>query len=86
MNTHWKVSIVAAILLAAGMTNTVRRARADVPLPKGVEAVWDLDKAHHETTPTCERISINGLWRWQPADAKSDRVPGDDWGYFEVPG
>ena len=86
MNTHWKVSIVAAILLAAGMTNTVHRARADVPLPKGVEAVWDLDKAHHETTPTCERISINGLWRWQPADAKSDRVPGDDWGYFKVPG
>ena len=86
MNTHWKISLVAAILFAAGMTETVRHAQADAPLPKGVKAVWDLDEAHHETTPTRQRISINGLWRWQPADAKSDRVPGDDWGYFKVPG
>ena len=86
MNTRCKVSTVAAVLLAAGMTQTVCRAAADVPLPKGVKAVWDLDRAHHETTPTRQRISINGLWRWQPADTKSDRVPGDDWGYFKVPG
>ncbi len=39
-----------------------------VALPEGVKAVWDLDKAYRETTPTRERISINGLWRWQPAE------------------
>lgn len=56
-------------------------------LPPGVTAVWDLAKAQHETTPTRERICINGLWRWQPADAAAaDGVPTDGWGYFKVPG
>jgi hypothetical protein len=57
----------------------------DAPLPTGVKTVWDLDKAHHETTPTRERISINGLWRWQPADESSEAVPADDWGFYKVP-
>ena len=34
-----------------------------VALPPGVIAQWDLAKAVHETTPTRERISLNGLWR-----------------------
>ena len=55
-------------------------------LPPGVKAVWDLSKAYHETTPTRERICINGLWRWQPAEAKSDQPPTGNWGYFKVPG
>ena len=58
----------------------------DAPLPTGVQAVWDLGKAYRETTPTRERISINGLWRWQPAENTSDRVPAGNWGYFKVPG
>ncbi len=37
-------------------------------------------------TPTRERVSINGLWRWQPAEAKSDQPPTANWGYFKVPG
>jgi beta-galactosidase len=41
---------------------------AAVPLPQGVKAVWDMDKAYHQTTPTRERICIDGLWRWQPAE------------------
>ena len=57
----------------------------DAPLPAGVKAVWDLDKAHHETTPTNERISINGLWRWQAAADVGDAVPADNWGYYKVP-
>jgi len=56
------------------------------PLPPGVKAVWDVSKAYHETTPTRERICINGLWRWQPADTQSQQVPAGDWGYFKVPG
>jgi beta-galactosidase len=65
------------------------RLRADdaaVDLPDGVRAVWDIGKAHHEATPTRERICLNGLWRWQPAGVGSDQVPGRGWGFFKVPG
>ena len=48
--------------------------------------MWDLGRAYRETTPTRERICINGLWLWQPADPRSDRVPGGGWGHFKVPG
>jgi len=54
-------------------------------LPEGVKAVWDLDKAYREKTPTRERICINGLWRWQPAEKAADTVPADGWGYLRVP-
>jgi hypothetical protein len=57
-----------------------------VPLPDGVRAVWDVEKAARETTPTRERISINGLWRWQPARGKLEQIPDGHWGYFKVPG
>lgn len=57
-----------------------------VPLPKGVKPVWDVTKAHRQTTPTRERISINGLWRWQPAKGTADTPPVGQWGYFKVPG
>ncbi len=60
--------------------------RADTVLPAGVSVVWDLDKAHRETTPTRERICINGLWRWQPATAIADQVPAEKWGFCKVPG
>jgi len=56
------------------------------PLPEGVRAVWDMSRAHRETTPTRERICINGLWRWQPAETQSQQVPTGNWGYFKVPG
>ncbi|MCL2711109.1 MAG: hypothetical protein FWE95_09540, partial [Planctomycetaceae bacterium] len=68
-------------------------------LPPGVKAVWDMDKAYKETTPTRERISINGLWQWQPAlgdgrqqtadgsrEAATASPPTENWGYFKVPG
>ena len=42
-------------------------AQTSVKLPDGVHAVWDTAKAFRETTPTRERLSINGLWQWQPA-------------------
>jgi len=57
-----------------------------VVLPAGVQAVWDLDRAYHETTPTRERVCLNGLWEWQPAEAQSKEVPPSNWGYFKVPG
>ena len=55
-------------------------------LPRGVKAVWDVEKAYRESTATRERICINGLWRWQPADEDTNTVPADRWGHFKVPG
>lgn len=63
---------------------------ADAPLPQDVKAVWDLGRAWRETTPTRERVCVNGLWRWQPADdhggTNKAAVPAGGWGYFKVPG
>ena len=50
-----------------------------------MKAVWDVSKAYRETTPTRERVCLNGLWRWQPADARSEQVPAENWGHFKVP-
>ncbi len=61
-------------------------ASQDVALPASVRVVWDPSKAYTETTPTRERICINGLWRWQPAEANAGQVPETSWGYFKVPG
>jgi len=60
---------------------------ADVELPPGVRALWDVSKAYRESTGTRERICINGLWRFKPADTYSEGVPdaGTGWGYLKVP-
>jgi beta-galactosidase len=73
-------------LLATIMNSAMGAEPSAVTLPPGVRAVWDLGKAYHETTPTRERICINGLWRWQPAEAKAEQTPTANWGYFKVPG
>jgi beta-galactosidase len=56
------------------------------PLHAGVKAVWDVGKAFREKSATRERICLNGLWRWQPAELKSADVPAKSWGFFKVPG
>ncbi|HEV2211356.1 MAG TPA: hypothetical protein VG167_21535 [Verrucomicrobiae bacterium] len=56
-----------------------------VALPAGVRAVWDTAKGFHESTPTRERLCINGLWRWQPAADNAREVPTAAWGYYKVP-
>lgn len=64
-------------------------ARADdlaVTLPPGVRAVWDPAHAYREETLGRERLCINGLWRWQPADGAGDGVPSGGWGFMKVPG
>src|SRR6267142_1089662 len=58
---------------------------SDAPLPPGVKAVWDLDKAYREKSPTRERVCLNGLWRFQPAKTSADSPPGGAWGFFKVP-
>ena len=74
-----------AALLALALSG-VCRAQPAVALPNGVKAVWDLSKAHKETTPAREKICINGLWLWQPAKGAPNTVPASGWGYFKVPG
>jgi beta-galactosidase len=73
-------------LLATIMNSAMGAEPSAVTLPPEVKAVWDVDKAYHETTPSRERICINGLWRWQPAEAKAEQTPTANWGYFKVPG
>ena len=59
---------------------------AGAPLPAGVRPEWDLTKAYQEITPTRARVSVNGLWQWQPAAPSANQVPAGNWGYFKVPG
>ena len=86
MKTSVCISSAAVLCLIVA----ARPARCDdqsaVALPPGVKAVWDMSKAYRETTPSRQRLCINGLWRWQPAEELSDNVPADKWGYFKVPG
>jgi hypothetical protein len=74
----------ALIILLGSLAPTGRC--DDAPLPAPVKAVWDLNRAWRETTLTRQRICVNGLWRWQPADANAQTVPEGAWGYFKVPG
>ena len=84
MKRSW--TIAAMLPMLAAITPGFGQQDFAAPLPEGVKAVWDIGKAHRETTPTRERICLNGLWRWQPADAQSEQAPARSWGYFKVPG
>jgi len=79
-----------SLLTAVAQIAAVKSGSADdgtvVSLPAGVQAVWKIDKAYREATPTRERVCLNGLWRWQPSQRESDRLPDGEWGYFKVPG
>jgi beta-galactosidase len=56
-----------------------------VQLPDDIEAVWDVEQAYKESTLYREKICINGLWLWQPANENSARIPTSNWGYIKVP-
>jgi len=90
MRARPEVSVTAVCLFAALLCGVRQGVAAEeqaaAALPEGVQAVWGLENAYRESTPARERICINGLWRWQPARAGADAVPGAGWGYFKVPG
>jgi len=71
---------------ALGLVNSLPASETAVELPAGVQAVWSADLAHRDTTPTRERLCLNGLWRWQPGASSSAQPPSKSWGYFKVPG
>jgi beta-galactosidase len=74
-------------LLSVFAISSLMAAENTAPLPNGIKAVWDFEKAYRETTPTTERVCLNGLWKWQPTDpASGDQVPEPHWGWFKVPG
>ncbi|MFC1633883.1 glycoside hydrolase family 2 TIM barrel-domain containing protein [Planctomycetota bacterium] len=80
------LSFFIIVCIAAFFVSGVCRGGTSVRLPEGVRAVWDAEKAYRQSTSTRERICINGLWRWQPADEDTNVVPTEGWGYFKVPG
>ena len=64
----------------------------DATLPEGMtrEALFSLRDAWRLSTPTRERIYLNGLWEFRP-ELPGDpvgKIPetGSGWGYFKVPG
>ncbi len=75
--------LVLLVLLALCANRSF--AQTVVALPPGVKANWNLAQAYRETTSTRERICINGLWLWQPANKDATRPPESDWGYFKTP-
>ena len=75
----------AVFLACAALVASLTTRAAAAALPDGVNAAWDLDTAHREATRDRERISVNGLWQWRPADSP-DAPHGDAWGYVKVPG
>jgi beta-galactosidase len=87
--TSFLVPVLAALVLLTRPDDAALLRAAAPPeavLPSGVKAVWDLETAQREATPTRERVCLNGLWRWQPAKEGADAVPEDRWGFFKTPG
>jgi len=74
--------VIGCTMLRGGATQE----GAGMVLPEGVKGVWDLSTADREATPTRERVSLKGLWRWQPAGDRTDSVAAEGWGYVQVPG
>ena len=54
-------AMMVAALAGVSMLPTLCPAQPQVRLPQGTRAVWDMAEAYRETTPTRERICINGL-------------------------
>lgn len=71
---------------------SIDEADQDAPPPDGsdAETLDSLEDAQKETTPTRERICLNGLWNFRPVfpGEEISAVPatGSGWGYFKVPG
>jgi len=77
--------VVGACLVAALVFGAIREAAAQQAVPPEGKKPWTLDAAARDVTPTRDRVSMLGLWRWQPAEASADKVPADGWGFLEVP-
>ena len=86
MRIHLAALLVPVLGLAWLPRETLGAEQSEVALPSGVKAIWDLDKAFREKSPTRERVCLNGLWRWQPGTIGQTAVPPGTWGFLKVPG
>ena len=80
--------LLGAALVGACITHG-QTADADLPIPAGLDGVWDMAKAWTQDSPTRGSICLNGLWRFFPIVASDDMnlpVQGSGWGWFKVPG
>src|SRR5438034_171965 len=75
MKRDWANVFVVLLPTLAAVTPGFCQGDLTAPLPEGVKAVWEPSRAVRETTSTRERICLNGLWQWQPANAQSEQVP-----------
>ncbi len=78
-------------IAVTGITAAELEHPEDLPPPDGStpEEIDSLEDAYRESTPTRERISLNGLWRFRPEECEPGAaVPPENsgWGYFKVPG
>ncbi|HPC95691.1 MAG TPA: glycoside hydrolase family 2 TIM barrel-domain containing protein [Sedimentisphaerales bacterium] len=86
LTSHASICVVYLTIACVAAAGAISE---DAALPPGVQPVWDISTAYREATATRERVCINGLWRWQPAQTDSESaadVPQANWGYFKVPG
>ena len=81
----WLLGTCLCLVFLTGSAGAADAPEA-VALPPGVTAVWDSARAWRATTPTRERVCLNGLWQWQPAGTDTASLPLSQWGYFKVPG
>ena len=86
MRCFLEKSFVVIACAAVSVLTGVCQSGVASELPRDVKAVWDVEKAYRLSTPTRERVCINGLWRWQPVNGNDNSVPSENWGYFKVPG
>jgi beta-galactosidase len=80
--------LFGAALVGACITHG-QTADTDLPIPAGLNGVWDMAKAWTQDSPTRETICLNGLWRFFPIVENADMnlpATGSGWGWFKVPG
>jgi beta-galactosidase len=58
---------------------------ADAALPANQALNWGTETVT-QTSPTRGQMSLNGLWRFIPAEGDAARDPKTGWGYIRVPG
>jgi hypothetical protein len=84
MGLNWRIAFACGLVVI--WADGLCLGGEDGALAPGVAVSWSIDEAEREATATRERICINGLWRWQPAERDGATPPDDKWGFFKVPG
>ena len=69
-----------AALACCGLRQAMAQEGANVVLPEGVKAVWDLDRAYRESTPTREADLFSGFEDFvADAGAEGFRTERTEW-------